>query len=78
MEKNNVSTKTFLEFRDLLTKLQTIEFIGITQVLCVEIYGEDKEPRPFEEILSDTADKFLTLRRKQRRELLKQMRLAVK
>lgn len=77
MEKSRVTTKTFLEFIDLLTKLQTIEFIGVTQVLCVEIYGEDKKVRPFEEILSDTADKFLGLGRKQRKELLKQMRLAV-
>lgn len=63
------------ELIELITKLEPVEFIGLARVLCVDIINEeDKTTRDFYEVLNDIIDKFNTLARKQRREILSVLR----
>ena len=63
------------ELMELITKLEPVEFIGLARVLCVDIVNEeDKTTRDFYDILNDIIDKFNTLARKQRREILSVLR----
>ena len=63
------------ELIELITKLEPVEFIGLARVLCVDIINEeDKTTRDFYDILNDIIDKFNTLARKQRREILSVLR----
>ena len=63
------------ELVELITKLEPVEFIGLARVLCVDIINkEDKATRDFYEVLNDIVDKFNTLARKQRREILSVLR----
>lgn len=63
------------ELIELITKLEPVEFIGLARVLCVDIINkEDKTPRNFYDMLNDIVNKFNTLARKQRREILSVLR----
>lgn len=63
------------ELVELITKLEPVEFIGLARVLCVDIINkEDKTTRDFYDMLNDIIDKFNTLARKQRREILSVLR----
>ena len=63
------------ELIELITKLEPVEFIGLARVLCIDIINEeDKTTRDFYDILNDIVDKFNTLARKQRREILSVLR----
>lgn len=63
------------EFIELISKLEPVEFIGIARVLCVSIIDEEnKTTRDFYDILNDVVNKFNTLARKQRREILSVLR----
>lgn len=63
------------ELMELITELEPVEFIGLARVLCVDIINEeDKTTRDFYDILNDIIDKFNTLARKQRREILSVLR----
>ena len=63
------------ELIELITKLEPVEFIGLARVLCVDIIDkEDKTTRDFYDVLNDIVNKFNTLARKQRREILSVLR----
>ena len=63
------------ELIELIIKLEPVEFIGLARVLCVDIINkEDKTTRDFYDVLNDTVNKFNTLARKQRREILSVLR----
>ena len=63
------------ELKELITKLEPVEFIGLARVLCIDIINEeDKTTRDFYEVLNYIVDKFNTLARKQRREILSILR----
>ena len=63
------------ELIELITKLEPVEFIGLARVLCVDIINkEDKTTRDFYDVLNDIVNKFNTLARKQRREILSVLR----
>lgn len=63
------------ELIELITKLEPVEFIGLARVLCVDIINEeDKTTRDFYDILNDIVNKFNTVARKQRREILSVLR----
>ena len=60
---------------ELITELEPVEFIGLARVLCIDIINkEDKTARDFYEVLNDIVDKFNTLARKQRKEILSVLR----
>lgn len=59
------------ELIELITKLEPVEFIGLARILCIDIINEeDKTTRDFYDVLNDIVNKFNTLARKQRREIL--------
>lgn len=63
------------ELIKLITKLEPVEFIGLARVLCVDIINkENKTIRDFYDVLNDIVNKFNTLARKQRREILSVLR----
>ena len=66
--KNNVSSKTVINFLELVTQLEPIEFVGLSKILCVPLVNQKNEPREFEDILSDMIDKFISTGRKQRKD----------
>ena len=61
-----------------ISKLEHIEFLGLTRVLNVEIFENDekKTPRVFEIVLSEILDKYITLSRRQRRTIVKMIKSA--
>ena len=60
---------------ELITELEPVEFIGLARVLYIDIINkEDKTARDFYEVLNDIVDKFNTLARKQRKEILSILR----
>jgi hypothetical protein len=69
----------------MLGKMDAMEFLGLAKILCVHAFdNENKDengkpaPRPAEEIIEDCIIAFDNLNRKQRREILRVMRAAVK
>ena len=60
---------------ELITELEPVEFIGLARVLCIDIINKEaKTARDFYEVLNDIVDKFNTLARKQRKEILSILR----
>lgn len=74
IDESKVSPKTFLSFIEEVSKLSEVEFVGLSKILCVSILDEDKNERPFEEILSDMMDKFLMIKKGKRKEILKMIK----
>ena len=79
--------KRLMEFLTLIPQLEEIHFLGIAKILCVKTVQENKlvcdvkdslHPRAFDEILSDMIDSFCATGKKQRKDILKVMREAVK
>lgn len=58
------------EFLTLLVKLQPEEAFGLARVMCVPLI-EDEKPRSGQQIIFDIVDKFPTLGRTQRRQIIK-------
>lgn len=54
----------------LISKLDHIEFIGLAKILSVQLLKENKEPKSFEDILSEILDNFAKLSSKGRKEIL--------
>lgn len=76
--KNNVSSKTVINFLELVTQLEPIEFVGLSKILCVSLVNQKNEPREFEDILSDMIDKFISTGRKQREDIIKVLKKSIK
>ena len=71
MSKEKVSEKMVIRFVTGITKLEPIEFIGVTKVLCTPIVDEENNPREFDDILSDMIDRFVATGRRQRKDIIK-------
>lgn len=76
MKQNKPTEQEFLQFINLIAKLDHIEFFGIAQILTVPLVvkednSEKAKEREFEEIFSDVLDKFIELPKKRRKELIK-------
>ena len=61
-----------------VSKLEPIEFFGLTKIFNINLVEEDdkKTPRKFEIVLSEILDKYIRLSRKQRRTILKMIKSA--
>lgn len=75
-DKNKPSSKNFQEFIVEVSKLEAIEFLGLTKIFKISLVDEGGNPRDFELLLSDVLDGYLKIGRKQRRELLKVLKLS--
>lgn len=74
--KKRPTEEEFLQFINLVAKLDHLEFLGIAQIFTVPIVlkeeGQEKpKERIFEDILSDVLDKFIELPKKRRKEIFK-------
>lgn len=70
--------KRLMEFVTLISKMEPQEYCGVCKILGVKLFNEEKEPRAFEETLSELIDKFLKMKKKPRRELMKVLKVAGK
>lgn len=73
-----MSNKEKENFIELTLKLEAVEFVGLARILCVNVVDEDKNPIDFYLIMDKVVEKFCTLRRKQRREILSVLKQATK
>lgn len=69
--------RDFEQFVRLLPKLEPAEFCGIMTILGAK-FPEENEEADLENIMNMAFDKFLTMRAKQRKELIKVMQSARK
>ena len=71
--------RDFEQFVRLLPKLEPAEFCGIMKILgTAGLCRDENEEANLENIMNAAFDKFLTMRTKQRKELLKVMQAARK
>lgn len=61
-----------------ISKLESIEFFGLTKIFNIELFeeNEEKTPREFETILSEILDKYISLSRARRRTIMKLIKSA--
>lgn len=69
--------KNFMEFVEMVSKLEPVEYCGLCRVMCVEL-ERDGKARPFDETLEDVLDGYLGMKRKPRRELIKMLKDATR
>ena len=83
--------KKNMEFLELVVKLEPIEFLGLAKVLGVKIYEvkdgtdvaadarkEDIVAKDGVDLVAEVCEKFLTLPRQRRREILRVMKKSIK
>lgn len=72
------SEKDFNDFALQVSRLETMEFLGLVKIMNIEIFSDDekKTPRKFETIFSEVLDKYISLPRKKRREIMKILKAA--
>lgn len=72
------------QFAKTVLKLEPIEFLGVTKVLCVdvlekaEVEGEKPQPKNFYQIYDEMIDVFAGMKKKQQRDLLDLIKVAQK
>ena len=72
MFNRNPSEGDLRKFMMEVSKLEAIEFMGLTKIFNVSLFeGEDNKPRNFETVLSEILDKYISLSRTQRRNIMK-------
>ena len=76
--KQKDHSRSFEEFLTLVSKLEAIEFLGLTKILCVPLLDDENHERDFADLLDDVLDGFSKCGRPQRREILRALRAAVK
>lgn len=77
------SDKNFREFALAVSKLEAIEFMGLVKILGVGLFDKNEneeeepklKPRDFEQVYSEILDKYICLGRKDRREVMKVVKL---
>lgn len=80
-----------MEFLELVTKLEPIEFLGLAKVLGVKIYKmkdgtdvaadakkDDIVAKDGVDLVAEVCERFLTLPRQRKREILKIMKKTIK
>ena len=63
--------KNFQDFLSAVSKLEPAEYCGLCKILCVPMVDENKEAIPFDATLEQVMERFLTMNRKPRRQLMK-------
>lgn len=74
---SNNQEKEFMSFIREVLKLRPIEFIGLANLLLIDL-SEDNKPKDAESILSEILDKYIALSHKKQKELLKIVKKANK
>lgn len=74
---SDTKEKEFMSFIGEVLKLRPIEFIGLANLLLIDL-SEDNKPKDAESILSEILDKYIALSHKKQKELLKIVKKANK
>ena len=78
INNEQISSRNLLLFINEITKLEPIELIGIAKIFGISLISNDKEIKNFEDMLSEIIDGYISLGRKQRKELIKEIKLSNK
>lgn len=70
--------KNLDSFITLIPKLEPIEFLGISKILCIKVVDKDFKPRLFTDIFESMLEKFSSIGKKQQKEILKVMKDCIK
>lgn len=66
--------KHFLDFIQMVSKLEPIEYCAICKILGVPLIDAEGGPLEFDATLENVLDKFLEMKKKPRRQLMKMLR----
>ena len=70
--------KIFEDFIRKVVKLDPIEFVGLAKILGTQMVDEEGAIRPFNTVVNEMGNKFMTLNRKTRREIQKLLQVVAK
>lgn len=69
--RKNPTTENFQKFICAISRLETIEFLGVVRILGIPLGENEKEERSFESLLSDVLDAYINLPRNRRKSLMR-------
>ena len=70
----NKKEKKFYDFLEIVSRLEAVEYCGLCKILCVKIKDKNKEPRSFEDTFEEVMEKFLDMKKKPQRQLMKMLK----
>lgn len=70
----NKKEKKFYDFLEIVSRLEAVEYCGLCKILCVKIEDKNKEPRSFEDTFEEVMEKFLDMKKKPQRQLMKMLK----
>lgn len=76
MKETKASVKQIKRFIAELSKLAPEEFLGLANVLCIQLFDEKKEPKTSEELLAEIVCKFAGLGKSQRKQVMSLLKAA--
>ena len=76
MKETKASVKQIKRFIAELSKLAPEEFLGLANVLCIQLFNEAKEPKSSEDLLTEIVLKFAGLGKSQRKQLMSLLKTA--
>lgn len=68
-QPNQISSDKLLNFVQQLCKLEELEVIGLVNLMGIQLVDLEKNPRNFEDILSDMIDQYLMMNRERRKKI---------
>ena len=68
-EPEKISSDKLLTFVQQLCKLEELEVVGLVNLMGIDLVDLDKNPRSFEEILSDMIDQYVEMNREKRKKI---------
>ena len=67
----------FMRFVEMISKLEPVEYCGLCQVLCVDLF-DGGNPKPFDKTLEECMDEFLKMKKGPRKQLMRMLEEATK
>ena len=68
-EPEKISSDKLLTFVQQLCKLEELEVVGLVNLMGIDLVDLDKNPRSFEEILSDMIDQYVEMNGEKRKKI---------
>ena len=68
-EPDQISSDKLLQFVQQLCKLEELEVIGLVNLMGIQLVDLEKNPRSFEDILSDMIDQYIEMAPKRRQKI---------
>ena len=70
-------SKIDILFSQLVKKLELIDFIGVSRILCVPITSDGEKVRDFDIVYKEMVERFMGLNRDQKRNVFKLVKKSV-